>query len=562
MQKVQQEEAKPSPSTTSFFESLEAVTPSCPPLKPKANQKLEQKDKRSTKGEASQGPSEKQPRADTHGNQPLATIIDNRPLAGVNNCYPEYHKTFQSNPQQPNTYNPVAYWARTSFWPKALWLHDFGMADENPSKRRKSETTHRSSILRQLAEHGISMENSKLVHKDSKELCNKLLKGKRTSAKTSIFTREQFAEVLERVRDLNEPRIVRDVTPWIVPSAEILWFLNELELDYIGDGLSVEWTRCATMGSKKPKPDYIAALSKQAYSQEEIDKLENYITSERLFWFTPELSFPFLVCEAKPAAVGLNEADRQNIHSASIAVRAIFTLHQEAFSQTAPHRVHELYGKILVFSVSHNHDQVSLYGHFAVADSTSLKYHRYLIDLFSLSVRDGENQYKAYNFVQNVYEQFAPAHLKRIKDAVAHLPTPAQRTGLSFATSNMSVGESDSEQDSQEAVSQDEGQMMPPPSIPDTAEREQIQIQMLKEQVAIMKAEKEKMNAQLNSFIQSNERLNSENVPEVMKVLRQQQAGLRQELERQRQEAQQQAEREQVLRQELEQVKHLLLVEK
>ena len=405
------------------------------------------------------------------------------------------------------------------------------MADETPSKKRKTESTHRSSVVRHLAEHGISMDNSDLVHKDSKELCKKLLKGKRTSIKTSIFTVKQFVRVLKRVRDLNEARVVRDVTPWIVPSAEVLYYLNELKLDYIGDGLSAEWTRCATMGSKKPKPDYVAAILRQAYTQEEIDKLENQITPERLFWFTPELSFPFLICEGKPAAVGLNEADRQNVHSASIAVRAILALYEEAFGRTASHRVHELYGKILVFSVSHNHDQVSLYGHSAVAESGSIQYRRYLIDLFSLTAREGENQYRAYNFVQNVYEQFAPVHLKRIKDAVAHLPTPAQRTGLSFITAEISVDE----QDSQEAAPQGEGQMMPPPSIPNTAEREQIR--SLEEQVARMNEEKEKMNVQLNSFIQPNAQPNSGNGSEVVMILRQ-------ELERQRQDSKEQLEQQ------------------
>lgn len=414
------------------------------------------------------------------------------------------------------------------------------MDDETPAKRRKSETTHRSSVVRHLAEHGISMDSSDLIHKDSQKLCRELLKGKRTKVKTSIFTVKQFARALNRVRDLNECRVVRDVTPWIVPSAEILWLLDELKLDYIGDGLSTEWTRCIPMGSKKPKPDYIAALLKQAYTQEEIDKLENYTTSERLFWFTPELSFPFLICEAKPAAVGLNEADRQNIHSGSIAVRAIFMLYQEAFGQAAPHRVHELYGKILVFSISHNHDQVSLYGHFAVAESSSLKFHRYLINLFSLTAQDGENQYTAYNFVQNVYEQFAPAHLKRIKDAAAHLPTPVQRTRPSFAASNTSVDEPDSEQDSQEAAFQGERQIMPPPSIPNTAEREQLEAERekLEAEREKLEAEREKsrmledqvarMNVKLNSFMQSNARLNTGNDSEVMTMLRQ-------ELERQRQ---------------------------
>lgn len=41
--------------------------------------------------------------------------------------------------------------------------------------------------------------------------------------------------------------------------------------------------------------------------------------------------------------------------------------------------------------------------------------------------------YKAYNSIIDVYEDFAPVHRKRIKDAVEQLPRPSENTGLSFA---------------------------------------------------------------------------------------------------------------------------------
>ncbi|KAI9777639.1 MAG: hypothetical protein M1835_005190 [Candelina submexicana] len=494
LQNTQQDsEAKhllPSPPTTNPPDSKaprrspppdpEASTPSCPPPEPEASRER-RKRKRSQEVEASQGPSEKRPRAYANGSRPLAEIVDN--------YYSAERKVLQQTPQKPNSFNSVAHWARTSFWPEDLGQQGFGMS-ENPSSKRRSESTHRSQVLERLADHGIFMESSNLIQKDSKSLCQEYLKGNRKTVKTSVFTAKEFAEVLIRVRELNEPRIVRDVTPWIVPSAEVLWFRNELKLDYIGDALSVEWTPCATMGGKKPKPDYIAALRSSAYTKEEIDKLENYAQPKRPFRFTPELSYPFLMCEGKPGTVGLNEADRQNIHSASIAVQAIFALYDEAFGDTAPHRVQELYGKILVFSVSHDNDKFVLYGHFAVAESdtsNNLRFYRHPINVYSLTMNDGADLYKGYNFISNVYEKFGPIHRKRIKDAAARLPTPVRRTSLSFAASNMSVDESNPDQDSREVASQGEGQMMPPPSIPNTAERERIR--MLEEQIAGMKEE-------------------------------------------------------------------------
>ena len=219
------------------------------------------------------------------------------------------------------------------------------------------------------------------------------------------------------------------------------------------------------MGSTKPKPDYTAGLLSTAFTGEEITRLENYTQPTKPFQLTPDVCFPFLICETKTGERGMNEADRQNIHSASIAVRAIIELYREAFGQKAPDRVHELYGQVLVFTVSHNNDRVFLYGHFAIAEHDfigELKFYRYLIALLSLTARGGADSHRAYNFVRNVYEKFAPDHRKRIKDAVAELPKPHQRTTLSFSASNMTLDETTSESDSQNTPSQGDGAFQKP----------------------------------------------------------------------------------------------------
>ncbi|MCJ1346711.1 hypothetical protein MMC31_004929 [Peltigera leucophlebia] len=45
----------------------------------------------------------------------------------------------------------------------------------------------------------------------------------------------------------------------------------------------------------------------------------------------------------------------------------------------------------------------------------------------------------------DVDEDFAPIHRKRIKDAVEQLPRPSEKTGLSFAASDMFLNEKPSE---------------------------------------------------------------------------------------------------------------------
>ena len=128
--------------------------------------------------------------------------------------------------------------------------------------------------MERMASHGVLMETSNRIRKESEDLCEKYLKGERKIIKSSVFTPKQFSRVLDRVRHLNEPRIQRDIMPWVVPSAEVLFFLGELKFDYIGEDLSAEWIRCATMGSTKPKPDYTVGLLSTAFTEEEITRLE------------------------------------------------------------------------------------------------------------------------------------------------------------------------------------------------------------------------------------------------------------------------------------------------
>ena len=333
------------------------------------------------------------------------------------------------------------------------------MGQENPSKR-KSVSMHNSDRVERLAENRIYMKASALIQRTSKDLCSSFLEGHRTPGQYPCYPPEQIPNVLERVHVLNEARLQRDIMPWVVPSVENLFFSGEITLDYINEEIQAEWTRCATMGGTRPKPDYTAGLSRTAFTKEEIGKLQNYTSLERPFLFTPNLCFPFLMCEAKTGQEGIDKADRQNIHSASIAVGAIIELYKAAFGTTYPDRINELYGQVLAFSVSHNNRLVYLYGHFAVLsdDSTGKpEFYRFVIAMFSFDIYDGADRFKAYNFVRNVYEEFAPEHRKRIKDAVASLPALAERTGHSFAGSDLAPEDTDSHQNPQVAGSQDDG---------------------------------------------------------------------------------------------------------
>jgi len=324
------------------------------------------------------------------------------------------------------------------------------MNEVTPNKR-KSESTHRSNRLERLAENGVFMKSSSLIQKSSKDLCHDLMKGDRQPTQHSPFPPEQLLEVLERVQGLNEARVQRDITPWVVPSAEVLFFCGELDANIIGDEVNAEWTRCATICSTRPKPNYVAGLLPSAFTKDEMQKLMNYASPPTPVFFTPELCFPFLIYEVEQ---GLNKADRQNIHSASIAVKGVMELFKTAFGDNSE-RVKDLYGQVLVFTVSHEHDKVCLYGHYAAtSEADELQYYRYQIALISLSAKDGADKFVTYNFVRNVYDKFAPMHQQRIQDASALLPRIQERTNLFFSASELALEDTQSQSNSQDSQSQ------------------------------------------------------------------------------------------------------------
>ena len=447
--------------------------------------------------------------------------------------------------------HPVKYWVVNDRWPESFGQDAVIMSQNTASKqtsdsqdssgKRKSESTHRSDRLERLAENGVFMKTSALTQRSSKELCKSYLQGDRVPKWWPSYPPEKIPAILDRIDGLNEGRIQRDIMPLVVPSAENLFYCDEPIEDWIGDDVHTEWTRSATMGSTRPKPDYTAGLLRKAFTKDENDKLRNYASPLRPFLFTAELSFPFLICEAKSGEEGLNKAHRQNIHSASIAVRAIIELYREAFRESDPNRVSKLYGQILVFTISHNHNMVHLHGHYAVISEDfpgKLEFYRYEIALFSLTLDEGRDRFRTYNFVQNVYEKFAPEHRKRIKDAVAHLKTPGERTGISFSASSLALEESDSQANSQDTT-QEEGVFQVPGEPASAAQKKQ----------------QNRIQAQMQ---QTNKKLQEKNdslQDQVAGLIQQQQEQQRQQQEQQRQQQEQQRQQQEQHKEQMEQNK-------
>ncbi|KUI58187.1 hypothetical protein VP1G_05465 [Cytospora mali] len=133
---------------------------------------------------------------------------------------------------------------------------------------------------------------------------------------------------------------------------------------------------------------------------------------ESYFAATWYMYFPFLTCEVKCGALDI--ADRQNAHSATLAVRAVVELFRLV------KREKEINREILAFSVSHDCSNIRIYGHYPL---------------------EGKEKWTAYRFTRNVYDNWMPDHFKRICSAIESLPADinfdiSQESELQFSSQN------------------------------------------------------------------------------------------------------------------------------
>ncbi|RMZ79681.1 hypothetical protein DV738_g3246, partial [Chaetothyriales sp. CBS 135597] len=314
--------------------------------------------------------------------------------------------------------DPVKHWIETGHWPPA-----FATMSQDSVLQKRSRTPSYSQSVRDgdaprayspafetiLVANGVFMDELKgrsLVAESSKALCTRLLEQQHPVPTHTSFPLSEFLSVWQQVQNRNEGRVYRDLTPLLVPSPALLSVSGSGEqvLKDIAEEISVEWSKCKTLGGPKPKPDFALGISPSAFNDEESAKLQNYASFERLARFTDNILFPFLLCEVKCGNEGINRADRQNMHSSSMAVRAIVKLLQSLGGNHA----NDLNGQILVFSISHDNERVKIYGHFPILSPTTntTACYRFPVASFVLNFDGSQGWKKTADFVREVYKTF------------------------------------------------------------------------------------------------------------------------------------------------------------
>ncbi len=336
-----------------------------------------------------------------------------------------------------NKTNSIAYWSEEGHWPKQYfhqddqtrkdlenyngipWVAEMGLnhllarkrssssfrgkqseassvtpssaSDEKP-REAKSTPYKRPSYETVLATKGSFMGKFDLGITDaSKKLCRTLLEAAQSVPQDTLFRNDLFDETCETVRARNEAMVVRDISPLICPSAQVLRIYGATHLKALNESVNEGWNCAEPFYGPRPQPDYSMGFGRSAFMDDQLEKLKPFVgevpdTFTSHFIATWQMYFPFLTCEVKCGAAALDVADRQNAHSMTLAVRGVVELFRMV------KREKELHREILAFSVSHDHRTVRIYGHYPVIDGEKTTFYRHAIHTFDFTALDGKEK--------------------------------------------------------------------------------------------------------------------------------------------------------------------------
>lgn len=286
----------------------------------------------------------------------------------------------------------------------------------------------------QLQERGSFMDDyEEGIGAQSENLCQKLLKTPRKPPEHTIFSDDSlFKKTCKRIRGENETKVIRDIAQFIVPSAEILADHGAKHLEILRETTNAGWINAIPFYGPRPQPDFSLGFKREAFTREQLQQLQPFIGDElqdcSYIAATYNMYLPFLTSEVKCGASALDIADRQNLHSQTVALRNLI----ELFRLVG--RENELHREINGFSISHSNEYVRIWGHYAVINGRDFTFYRHPITKFDISpTAEGDQRWKAYTFVRNVYDLWLPEHFERICSAIDMLPAD-----LNFEVSDQS----------------------------------------------------------------------------------------------------------------------------
>ena len=167
----------------------------------------------------------------------------------------------------------------------------------------------------------------------------------------------------------------------------------------------------------KPQPDHARGLKWSTFSESQRRKLGVKPDEKSLYTAREDMYFPYLTAEIKCGNQALELADRQNMHSMCIALRAVVALSQAA---GCPEKVHR---RLLGFSISHELEGLRIYGYYPEIEGKAL-YFRWPVA--QLNIWAKEDRWACYRFVENLDRDFLCIHTDRLMQLLSEIPDPEE----------------------------------------------------------------------------------------------------------------------------------------
>jgi hypothetical protein len=163
----------------------------------------------------------------------------------------------------------------------------------------------------------------------SKSCYGTLLETEQLVPDNSLFCNNLFKETCEIVQNKNEARVVCNISPLIVPSAEIIAIRSAKHLKILIESTNEGWSNSIPITPTRLQPNYAVGFRRTAFTEDQLKKLLLFVgglLEKSYFIATYYMYLPFLTCEVKCGAAALDIADRQNAYSITIAVRGVVDL--------------------------------------------------------------------------------------------------------------------------------------------------------------------------------------------------------------------------------------------